>query len=164
MAVSAAPNAALWAVAAVNTVDAARNTRSAKRTAVEQALSQAIGMAMVVYPTNPDSCKTLFDFTLLYPAHHQHIYNETLAGNAIATVVKHKFGGTAQIKITTTTDTKVLVYLSTAKDATDSTAIDVAGNSSRTIDCSEFEVDLNTHRFVVIQNTVAETVDVKVEI
>ena len=122
-------------------------------------------MAMFVYPANADSCKTLFDFSLLYPVHHQHIYNETLAGNAIVTVVKHKFGATAQIKVTTTTDTKVLVYLSTAKDLMDSTAIDVAGNSSRTIDSSEFEVDIDTHRFVVIQNTESiTTAEVKVEI
>jgi hypothetical protein len=103
-----------------------------------------------------------FNTSLLFGAHHQHVFNITLLSNEVQTPIEKQFVANAEFTIKATQT--VEIGLSNVKNEMQKNSIIINPNQQTTIKVADFNVDLATYHFVVIKNTSSDIADVKIEI
>jgi len=111
---------------------------------------------------NVNAVKTYFNTSLLYAAYHQQTFNLSLPSNQVQTPVEKHF--TANAEITITASQIVEISLSNTKDLMQKNKITINPNEQTTIKLVDFNVELNTHPFLVIKNIGSDIAAVKVEL
>lgn len=146
-------------------VEADRGDRSERRIELETTLMKALGFITYTYPGNEAKCKQYFDFSLLYPVHHQKVFHLTLAANTHGTILHHHFAADAQIKVTTSTAANIELYLTDTENVAQNTAQPVAGNTEVELKIADFHAPLEAARYLFIKNASLTTAaEIRVEL
>lgn len=111
---------------------------------------------------NVNAMKTYFNTSLLYAPYRQQTWNLNLKTNEVQTPIDKQFAANAEIDITT--NQTLEVSLSNVKDQLQKNKLTLNANEQTTIKLTDFNVDLNTHPFLVIKNLGAADAVVKVEL
>ncbi len=146
-------------------VDISRAVRSTARQTVEMWCMKALGMITYTFPGDDATAKSLCDFSLLYPAHHQTVFNTSVKPGQTATPVERNFKAGAYIKVTVQNAATVRLSLSSAKNEDQNTPQEVAGNTTTAISIDTFAANLTLDHFIVVTNlSTANTAEVKIEL
>jgi len=144
------------------TVDSSKAKTQESRTALELQLLVNMHTIGGLFPGEVERCVSFFDQSLLMPAHHQQTWNIELKTNEIQTPIEKQFAANAEMDITT--NQTIEVGLSNVKDQLQKYKITINTNEQTTLKLADFNVDLNTHPFLVIKNIGADDALVKVEL
>ncbi|MFZ4797580.1 MAG: hypothetical protein ACOYMA_08790 [Bacteroidia bacterium] len=143
-------------------VDSSKTKTQESRTALELQLLVNMHTIGGLFPGEVERCVSFFDQSLLLPAYHQQTWNIELKTNEIQTPIEKQFAANAEINIST--NQTIEVGLSNVKDQLQKYKITINANEQTTLKLADFNVELNTHPFLVIKNIGAENAAVKVEL
>ena len=109
------------------------------------------GMLIYLYPDKPLVVSNFFNVELLQE-HLQNIFSGTIEHDQFSNVLTHTFNTTDTIDVSSLTDANIRKFLSDSATAFSGSMQEVLGNQKKTLKISDFNVDVSTHRYLIILN------------